>query len=150
VVRVESLFGRAPDGPPAKGSAEVILAGFRAGGLPRVFEDRTVSPTYVLDVARAIRALVERGAPAGLYHCVNSGHCTWAEFAAEASRLLSVEPRFESIRMADMPMRAPRPQYCALSNAKLAAAGIGMPTWQDALARYVETLRQEEAHCPRR
>ena len=32
-------------------------------------------------------------------------------------------------------MRARRPQYAALSNAKLARAGITMPMWQDALKR---------------
>jgi dTDP-4-dehydrorhamnose reductase len=39
--------------------------------------------------------------------------------------------------MADVPMRAPRPRYCALSNARLRAAGVDMPSWQDALARYL-------------
>jgi dTDP-4-dehydrorhamnose reductase len=34
-------------------------------------------------------------------------------------------------------MKARRPQYAALSNAKLAAAGVVMPTWQDALRRYL-------------
>jgi dTDP-4-dehydrorhamnose reductase len=140
VIRVESLFGRAPDGPPAKGSAETILAGLRQGTAPKVFEDRTVSPTYVLDVARAVGRIVEQLPPSGLYHCVNSGHCTWLEFALEAARLLGVEPRVERIHMADVPMRAERPKYCALSNAKLASAGIVMPAWQDALARYVQTL----------
>lgn len=143
VLRVESLFGRAPGGPPPKGSAEAILAALRGGSVARVFEDRTVSPTCVLDVARAVRELIDRRAPAGLYHCVNSGHCTWVEFAEEAARLMSVKPRLEKIRMADVPMRAVRPQYCALSNAKLEAAGITMPPWQDALQRYVKTLRFE-------
>ena len=30
-----------------------------------------------------------------------------------------------------------RPYFAALSNAKLAAAGVVMPSWEDALARYV-------------
>lgn len=34
-------------------------------------------------------------------------------------------------------LTAPRPRYCALSTAKLAAAGIVMPPWQDALRRYL-------------
>jgi dTDP-4-dehydrorhamnose reductase len=34
-------------------------------------------------------------------------------------------------------LSAPRPKFCAMSNAKLAAAGIDMPTWQDALRRYL-------------
>jgi dTDP-4-dehydrorhamnose reductase len=41
------------------------------------------------------------------------------------------------VRLADVPMRARRPRFCALSNAKLASAGITMPTWQDALRRHL-------------
>ena len=37
----------------------------------------------------------------------------------------------------DVPMKAPRPQYAALSNDKLAEAGVRMPTWEDGLARYL-------------
>jgi dTDP-4-dehydrorhamnose reductase len=44
--------------------------------------------------------------------------------------------------MAAVPMRAPRPQYAALSNARLVATGVDMPTWQDALARYLARLRR--------
>lgn len=138
VLRVESLFGRYPDGPPDKGSVAMIVKGLRAGSGPKVFEDRTVSPTYVIDAARATRELIERELPFGLYHCVNSGICTWLEFALEAARLLGVEPRVEPVRLADMTLKAPRPLYCALSNAKLASVGITMPTWQEALAHYLE------------
>ena len=31
--------------------------------------------------------------------------------------------------------------YCVLSNAKLAAAGVSMPSWQDAISRYVAASR---------
>ena len=141
VLRVESLFGQAPGAAPAKGSAAGILNTLKAGGSPRVFEDRTITPSYVLDVAWATRQLIESQAPAGLYHCVNSGQCTWLEFAQELARLLDLEPRFIAVRMADMPLRASRPQFCALSNHKLRSAGIAKPPWQDALARYVSTLR---------
>ena len=148
VLRVESLFGRAPDGPAAKGSAEVILSALRAGSVARVFEDRTVSPTYVLDAARAIRELLENGARCGLYHCVNSGSCTWLEFALEAARILGIEPRIEAVRVADVSFRAERPRYCALSNAKLIAAGIRMPTWRDALEQYLTAFHDDFRHQP--
>jgi len=143
VLRVESLFGRAPTGPPPKGSVAGILNAMLAGGEPQVFEDRTVSSTYILDAARATRQLVEARAPAGTYHCVNSGHCTWLEFARELARQLGIAPRLRPVRMADVPLRAVRPQYCALSNAKLASIGIAMPTWQDGLARYVKAVRDK-------
>jgi dTDP-4-dehydrorhamnose reductase len=135
VLRVESLFGRAPDGPPARGSVAGLVGAMKAGRRPRVFADRTVTPTHVGDAAAATLALVERGAETGLYHCVNSGSCTWLELATEAARLLGLSPDFEVVSFADVQLPARRPQYCALSNAKLLAAGVAMPTWQDALAR---------------
>ena len=141
VLRVESLFGRAPGAVPSRGSVATMLHTLQAGGSPKVFEDRTVSPSYLFDVARATRQLLESQAPAGLYHCVNTGHCSWLEFALEMARLIGVEPRLTKVRLADMNLRALRPVYCALSNDKLRSIGIDMPSWQDALARYVATLR---------
>ena len=141
VLRVESLFGQAAGGPSPKGQ--------RGGDRRRAAStdasqkcssDRVVSPTFIVDAAFATRELLERDAAPGLYHCVNSGHATWLEFATEAARLLGVEPRFEILRFADVKLPAARPQYCALSNAKLAALGIQMPSWQDALGRYVKSL----------
>jgi dTDP-4-dehydrorhamnose reductase len=137
VLRVESLFDRAPDGPPVKGTVAGIVNTLRGGGSPKVFRDRTVSPTSVVDAAVATRRLIEQRAPYGVYHCVNSGACTWLEFATEAARLLDVPPRFDVLNFADVRLPAQRPQYCALSNAKLAAAGAPMPTWQDALSRAI-------------
>ena len=71
---------------------------------------------------------------------MNSGRCTWLDFARELARLMGVEPRLVAVQMADIKFRADRPLYCALSNEKLAAAGVVMPTWQDALARYVSAF----------
>jgi len=146
VLRVESLFGRAPGAGPAKGSVATIVETLLAGGSPKAFEDRTISPTYVIDAARATRQLVESSAPAGLYHCVNSGHCTWLELAQALAQQLGgaeMSARLVPVRLSEMALRAARPQYCALSNDKLRAAGVDMPTWQDALERYVKSLKYE-------
>jgi dTDP-4-dehydrorhamnose reductase len=137
VLRVESLFGHIPGARPARGSVAGILTKLMAGEEARVFEDRTVSPTYVVDAARATRELLELEALPGLYHCVNAGSCTWLEFARELARQAAVEPRLVPVRLADTRLRAERPLYCALSNQKLASAGVTMPTWQDAIARYL-------------
>ncbi len=136
VLRVESLFGAAADQRP-KGSLETIVDGLRAGRPVRVFGDRTVSPTYVVDAADATLTLLEQKAPTGLYHCVNSGAATWLEVAEIAATMLGVTPTLEVVSVADVSFPAKRPQYCALSNTKLAAAGYAMPTWQDALTRHL-------------
>jgi dTDP-4-dehydrorhamnose reductase len=136
VLRVESLFGRAPGRAIPKGSVAAILNGLIAGSSPPVFEDRTVSATYVIDAAAATRLLLERDFAPGIYHCVNSGHCTWLEFARELAKVTGFEPKFRVLKMRDVTMRAQRPQFCALANEKLRQAGIHMPPWQDAVARY--------------
>jgi dTDP-4-dehydrorhamnose reductase len=141
VLRVESLFGRAPDGRPAKGSVAGILKAIVAGERARVFTDRVMSPTYVIDAARATRELLERGAPPGLYHCVNSGCCTWLELAQEMMHLLGVgldAARLIPISTSEAKLRAQRPQYCVLSNEKLRSIGVSMPDWRDALGRYLK------------
>ena len=140
VLRVESLFGSLPGGPPPRGTIPTIVNTLVAGGSPRVFEDRIVSPTYIPDAARATRILLESRPATGIYHCVNSGFCTWLEFARELTRLLNIEPRLTIVKMGDVTLRAQRPRFCALSNEKLRQAGIDMPTWENALARYVATM----------
>src|SRR4051812_6267833 len=145
VLRGESLFGSVKGARPAKGSVASILKSIQAGAEARVFEDRTLSPTYVFDAAVATRRLLESAAPAGIYHCVNSGSCTWLEFARELARQLGIEPQLVPVRKGDLALRARRPQFCALANDKLRAAGAALPSWQDALARYVETLQGSAA-----
>jgi dTDP-4-dehydrorhamnose reductase len=137
VLRVESLFGRATADARERGSVAAIVNGLRSGETMPVFEDRTISPTYIPDAVAATRALLERNAPSGVYHCVNSGTCTWLEFGLEAARLMGVPATLRPVRMADQALKAKRPLYCALSNGKLRAAGFDMPTWQDALARHL-------------
>jgi dTDP-4-dehydrorhamnose reductase len=145
VLRVESLFGRAPGGPPSRGSIATIVATLLAGGTARAFDDRVVSPTHIGDAARATRTLLETAAAPGLYHCVNSGWCTWLELATEIRRSLD-SGSVIATRTGDVPRRAVRPQFCALSNAKLHAAGAAMPHWRDAIARFLQELRGEAAH----
>lgn len=133
VLRVESLFG----GPRAKSSVDRLLDGILAGTEVRAFVDRTVSPSYVDDVVLATLGLLDRSAPFGLYHCVNTGWTTWAELARELARLAArPDAPITPVPAAEAQLVAPRPKFAALSNAKLARAGIDMPTWQDALRRY--------------
>jgi dTDP-4-dehydrorhamnose reductase len=134
VLRVESLFG----GSVSRSTIDRMIEQFEAGRPVSAFSDRTVSPSHVGDVARATRRLVEANAPHGLYHCVNSGCATWlqvAERLREWSGLSAAE--IHPVLASDVSFKARRPRFAALSNARLAALGIAMPTWQEALAPHV-------------
>ena len=137
VLRVESLFGAKAGWKGRPGSFDAIVEGLENGRDVRVFTDRVVSPSYVHDVANAVRYLVETNAPPGVYHCVNSGHATWYEVAEEAARLLGVRPRLQPVRMDQAVFKASRPRFCALAGRKLAVAGFTMPAWNDALRRWL-------------
>jgi dTDP-4-dehydrorhamnose reductase len=137
VLRVESLFGASRGWPGRRGTLDGLVAAMEEGREVRVFTDRVVSPTYTADVAAATRHLVATDAPPGLYHCVNAGHGTWHEVAREAAGILGVTPRLVPVTMDQVPLKAARPRFCALSPGRLAAAGFRMPHWTDALRRWL-------------
>jgi dTDP-4-dehydrorhamnose reductase len=137
VLRVESLFG----GGERKSTVDRIVTTLREGREMPLFHDRTVSPSFVDDVVHATWALVARDAEPGVYHCVNSGTTTWLGIGQAVVRELGLEARLlRPVSVADVKMRAARPQYAALCNKKLLAAGVPMPTWQDALTRYLARI----------
>lgn len=138
VLRVESLFGPPSAATAARrGSLGTIVDRIRRGEQVPVFVDRVVSPSYTPDLARATRVLLEQQAPAGLYHCVNGGYGTWAEIAEHAAALLGLPLHMHPLTLETVTLSARRPRYCAMSNAKLAAAGVPMPEWRAALAQFL-------------
>lgn len=138
VLRVESLFGGPTAGRTAReGALGSIVRRLRAGDEVSVFTDRTVSPTYAPDAALAVRRLLDAAAEPGLYHCVNRGAATWETVAREAARVAGIDARLRPITMEDIPLVAARPRYCALDPGKLARAGVVMPSWQDAVRRWL-------------
>ena len=150
VLRVESLFGGGaeavdPTARPLGSTVDRMVDAMLAGRPVRGFTDRTVSPSYVPDVAAATRSLVMGNAAVGLYHCVNTGRATWFEVARAAAIRLGCEPLLSPITMSEVQMRAAHPRFCALSNGKIVAAGATMPTWEDALDRYLAVRGESPA-----
>jgi dTDP-4-dehydrorhamnose reductase len=140
VLRVESLFGSPANWTGRRGTLDGIAANLEHGREVRAFTDRIVSPGYVVDIAAATRHLTMSNAEPGLYHCVNAGHASWYDVAKEVAALVGNQhPNLVPVTMDQMKLKAPRPRYCALSVAKLAAAGFPMPEWKDALRRWLAT-----------
>jgi dTDP-4-dehydrorhamnose reductase len=101
-----------------------------------VVDDQRGSPTYVVDLARAIAELCRKGAR-GIVHVNNAGDCTWFEFAREIVKDAGLSCEVRPVSSQQMARPAPRPAYSVLSPASLHNYGIEMPTWQDALQRYL-------------
>ena len=142
VLRLASLFGGVGAGSHAA-AIDWIADALMAGRPVRAFVDRTVSPSYAVDVARATRALIERNAPSAIYHCVSSGFTTWYDLANEVARLLGTSADIEPSLSVDAGRGARRPRFCALSNRRLLDLGVDMPAWQSAVSRHLATRRME-------
>jgi dTDP-4-dehydrorhamnose reductase len=101
-----------------------------------VVDDQNGCPTYSTDLATAIMQLCRRDA-SGIVHVTNSGNCSWFEFAREIVKCTGLPTEVRPVSSQQMARPAPRPAYSVLSAKSLQSWGVALPTWQDALARYL-------------
>jgi dTDP-4-dehydrorhamnose reductase len=101
-----------------------------------VVNDQRGCPTFSDDLARAIIQLCRAGAK-GIVHVTNTGACTWYEFAREIVKQSGLSTAVRPVTTLQFPRPAPRPAYSVLSPASLQGWGVTMPSWQDALRRYL-------------
>ncbi len=107
-----------------------------------VVNDQIGSPTYTVDLARLLADMAATD-KYGVYHASNEGYCSWAEFAREIFKQAGVEIEVDGIPTLEYPTPARRPFNSRLSKKSLDAAGFErLPTWQDALSRYLIELRK--------
>ena len=111
-----------------------------------VIDDQIGSPTYTVDLARLLVDMIETE-EYGTYHATNEGFCSWAEFATEifrqAKKATIVHPVSTEEYMRLVPNQAKRPFNSRMSKAKLVAKGFKpLPTWQDALVRYLKEINE--------
>jgi len=102
-----------------------------------VVNDQCGCPTYVLDLANAIVELCRKQAH-GIVHATNTGECSWFEFACEIVNRSGLKTEVRPVSSPQMRRPAPRPAYSVLSPKSLRRLGISMPTWHDALLRYLQ------------
>ena len=135
IVRTAWVFGRHGGNFP-----RTMVTVARAGKPLSVVSDQVGSPTYTVDLARGILALLDAGAN-GIYHFTNSGQTNWRDFAVAALAEFGVDHPVAGITSADWaklkPNAAHRPMYSALDLSPFErATGTRPRGWQDALAAF--------------
>jgi len=97
----------------------------REKGALSVVDDQVGQPTWTVDVAATVLALVERGAPAGTYHATSSGQTSWFGFARAIVEAAGMDPAIVSpTDSASFVRPAPRPAYSVLGHDALARVGV--------------------------
>lgn len=103
--------------------------------------DQIGSPTYTVDLAKLICDMIATD-KFGIYHATNEGVCSWAEFTEEIIAQAGLKAKVNFIPSSQYPSRAARPGNSRMSKEKLMQNGFEkLPTWQDALKRYLEELK---------
>lgn len=135
VVRISSVFGTAGSSGKGGNFVETIAAKARAGETLTVVDDSWMSPSYTVDVAAKIRALLDTGA-SGIFHACNDGRVSWHEFATEICAQIRADVE---VRRSSTDRTAPprRPRNSSLSTGALTALGIAQRPWQEALSAYL-------------
>ena len=108
----------------------------------RVVNDQIGTPTYTYDLARLLIDMIETD-KYGYYHATNEGgYISWYDFTVEIYRQAGLSTKVIPVTTQEYGLsKAARPFNSRLDKSKLAANGFKpLPTWQDALARYLKEI----------
>ena len=137
IIRIASVFGKA--GASGKGGnfVETMIKKAKKNEPITVIDDMWMSPTYTKDASSTITKITEKQLPYGVYHATNKGYCSWYQFAEQIFQFTYLTPNLKPIKTEQLTMKAKRPRFSALKSIKLPQYGIEMPTWQEALRKYL-------------
>lgn len=108
----------------------------------RVVNDQVGTPTYTFDLARLLVDMIETD-KYGYYHATDEGgYISWYDFTCEIFRQAGRSTQVIPVTTEEYGLsKAARPFNSRLDKQKLAQNGFEpLPTWQDALSRYLTEL----------
>ena len=121
----------------------------------KVVFDQTGTPTYALDLAKAIECILadygkERSAESysktGIYHYSNEGVCSWYDFTkmiAEYNGTTACDIR--PCHSDEFPSPVTRPSYSVLDKTKIKNIfGIRIPYWTESLKQCINNLKNNK------
>lgn len=139
IVRIAWVFGK-----NGNNFIKTMLKLSETRDVLRVVSDQIGTPTYTRDLARLLVDMIETE-KYGYYHATNEGgYVSWADFAKEIFLRAGKSTRVIPVTTAEYGLsKARRPFNSRLDKSKIVAAGFTpLPSWQDALKRYLAELNE--------
>ena len=137
IVRIAWVFG-----VNGKNFIKTMLNVGKSHDTVRVVNDQIGTPTYTLDLARLLVDMIETE-KYGYYHATNEGgYISWYDFTCEIYRQAGYQTKVIPVSTEEYGVsKAARPFNSRLDKKKLIEAGFQpLPTWQDALTRYLKVI----------
>ncbi len=141
IVRIAWVFGKS-----GKNFIKTMLNLGKTHDTLRVVNDQIGTPTYTYDLARLLVDMIQTDRY-GYYHATNEGgYISWYDFACEIFKQAGYDTRVIPVTTEEYGQSAAaRPFNSRLDKSKLAENGFEpLPTWHDALARYLKELQNQE------
>lgn len=141
IVRIAWVFG-----VNGKNFIKTMLNVGKTHDTVRVVNDQVGTPTYTYDLARLLVDMIETD-KYGYYHATNEGgYISWYDFTCEIYKQAGMATKVLPVTTAEYGLsKAARPFNSRLDKSKLVKNGFTpLPTWQDALSRYLEELRKRD------
>ena len=140
IVRIAWVFG-----VNGKNFIKTMLRVGKERGVVSVVDDQIGSPTYTYDLARLLVDMIQSD-KYGRYHATNEGLCSWYEFAVEIFKQAGMDVKVTPVSTAEYtaayPGQAKRPMNSRISKEKLSDNGFErLPSWQDAVGRYLKEIQ---------
>ncbi len=139
IVRIAWVFGL-----NGKNFIKTMLNVGRKYDTVRVVNDQIGTPTYTYDLARLLVDMIETD-KYGYYHATNEGgYISWYDFTCEIYKQAGLDTAVLPVTTEEYGLsKAARPFNSRLDKSKLTEAGfIPLPTWQDALKRYLKEVEE--------
>lgn len=103
-----------------------------------VVNDQHGSPTYAVDLASIIHQAIDKKIPFGAYNATNIGYTTWYDFTKKIYEIKNIDCTVKLVTSEEFVRPAKRPLNSQMSKDKLLKNGIIIPTYEEALKRYLE------------
>jgi dTDP-4-dehydrorhamnose reductase len=135
IIRTQWLFGRY-----GNNFVSSILRQAREKKVLSIVDDQIGSPTYTVDLSKAIALLIQ-GNARGLFHAANRDFCSWHTFGQAILRYSGIDGvKVIPISSKDLNQRASRPSYSALDIQKIErVTGVILRPWPEALKEYLSS-----------
>lgn len=112
----------------------------------KVVFDQVGTPTYALDLARAITLVLSKfdGSQTGIYHFSNEGVCSWFDFTKMIAAINgTTECDVQPCHSNEFPSPVKRPAYSVLDKTKIKETfGVKVPYWTDSLKVCINNLKK--------
>ena len=111
----------------------------------KVVFDQTGTPTYALDLAKAIAVVLEKfdGSQTGIYHYSNEGVCSWYDFTKMIAEYNgTTECDVQPCHSNEFPSPVKRPAYSVLDKTKIKEVfGVKVPYWTESLKQCIANIK---------